>query len=81
MAKSNTDFEVNVGDTIEIHAQGISVSGEVAVVHWWSEGWDIEIDKANVQGGYSRWKQWQDGGRIHKLNGKEVIDLSKTERV
>lgn len=53
------------GDPITISAQGIVVKGIVAVAIYWQElGWDIEIEQANVPGGYSRWKQWQDGGRI-----------------
>jgi hypothetical protein len=71
---------VTVGDEIEVENRiGYTVRGVVATVDFYDGGgWQIEIDKANVQGGYSSWKQRYDGGRITKLNGK-VLDLPKMD--
>lgn len=73
MAQAENGLEVNVGDSIQIATKTIVVRGVVATVDYWhGSGWDIEIDKANVSGGYSRWKQWQDGGKIVKINDQYV---------
>lgn len=66
-----TDGKVTVkkGDRVTINAQGIRVTGTVVnVYHWGADGWDIETTDANVPGGYSRWKQNQDGGEIVQVN-------------
>lgn len=66
-------IEVNKGDSIEVKAQGITVKGEVRSADYYDDaGWYIEIINANVPGGYSYWKQRDDGGYIAKLNGKEL---------
>lgn len=69
-----TDGKITVsrGDIITVRAQGIAVTGVVATVSHCSDGWYIEIDEANVPGGWSYWKQPCDGGRITMLNGKVV---------
>lgn len=73
MAKDNNGVAVNVGDKIEIAAQGIIVRGIVVSADWYdSAGWYIEVDNANVDGGYSYWKQREDGGRITKVNDVKI---------
>lgn len=66
--------DIKVGDRITIAAMDIKVTGDVVSCSYYrGDGWDIELDNANVPGGWSHWKQWQDGGRIVEINGKEVI--------
>lgn len=74
IAKDSQGVEVVKGDTVVVAARGIKVRGVVVEAYWWGEdyGWDLELDQANVPGGYSRWKQKDDGGRIVEVNGKEV---------
>ncbi len=66
---------INKDDQVEIAAQGIIVRGTVLTAQWYGErdGWYIEMDHANVPGGYSYWKQGYDGGRINKVNGLTVL--------
>lgn len=73
MAKAN-GVEVNKDDKVTIAAQGIKVTGTVTAVEHWGghDGWDIEMKDANVRGGYSRWKQGTDGGKIIQVNGQVV---------
>jgi len=65
---------IEVGDSIVVVAQGYRVKGTVISVSRWGDdmGWYIEMDNANVPGGYSYWKQYYDGGYIVEHNGKEV---------
>lgn len=73
-------FKVRKGDVVEIHAQGISVIGQVYSADYWKEGgWYIEVVNANVPGGYSYWKQRYDGGFLVKVTSVEG-DL-KTEQL
>lgn len=66
--------EVKKGDTIEVKAQGMTITGTVySASHYGESGWYIEIEEANVPGGYSYWKQGSDGGSLTKVNGKEVL--------
>lgn len=69
-----TALQVNKGDTITIKSQGIKVTGEVLSANDWggTDGWYIELTKANVPGGYSYWKQGQDGGKIIRINGEDI---------
>jgi hypothetical protein len=72
MAKSKDGLEVNKGDKIKIRAQGINVSGTVVSVDYYGEdGWQIELTDANVPGGYSSWKQREDGGDIIEVSKKK----------
>lgn len=63
---------IEKGDQITIDAQGIVVRGIVySAQHYPDDGWYIEIEQANVPGGFSYWKQKQDGGRIVDVIKKE----------
>lgn len=64
---------VEVGNSITISVQNIWVKGTVhSVEHYDDNGWYIELVDANVPGGYSYWKQIQDGGEIVEVNGTKV---------
>lgn len=68
-------YEVKKGDMIEVEAQGIVVKGKVYDANWFNGadgGYYIEIIDANVPGGYSYWKERQDGGKIVSINGKKI---------
>lgn len=66
-------FTISKGDRITIAAQGIKVTGTVLNADWYDpEGWYIEMNEANVPGGYSYWKQRYDGGKIVAINGKDI---------
>ena len=66
-------IEIKKGDTVEIASSGLVVKGVVVTVDYWdNDGWDIELTDANVSGGYSRWKQWQDGGKVLSVNGEKI---------
>lgn len=67
-------LEIQKGDSIKITTKTSTVKGTVNVFHKYDEGWDIEIENANVSGGYCRWKQWQDGGYVSELNGQTMGD-------
>ncbi|MEO2202147.1 hypothetical protein ABGV42_00130 [Paenibacillus pabuli] len=71
-------IEVNRGDRIKIQAQGITVIGDVYSANFYAYdgGWYIEVENANVPGGYSYWKQGQDGGKILEINGVPIEQLS-----
>lgn len=63
---------INKGDDITIKARGLTVTGKVHSVNWFEDaGWYIEIEEANVPGGYSYWKQHYDGGHVVSVNGGE----------
>lgn len=66
--------EIKKGDTVSIRARGITVTGTVLSANHWGDdgGWYIELDDANVPGGYSYYKQGQDGGNVVKVNGEKV---------
>lgn len=74
MARSVQGTVVEVGDVVVVEAQGMRVKGRVEVVDYWGEeyGWDLELADANVRGGYSRWKQGTDGGKLVEVNGRTV---------
>lgn len=59
------------GTPVVIKAQGLTVRGEViSAEHYGSgDGWYIELGNANVPGGYSYWKQGQDGGELVEVDG------------
>ena len=63
------------GDEITVQALGFTVTGKVISADWWGkeDGWYIEIGNTNLPCGYSYWKQGIDGGKIVKLNGKDVV--------
>ena len=74
---------VKVGDRITIQGPAATVTGKVVTVEHWNfdfdrhgnivgGGWYIQLTEANVQGGFSYWKQGMDGGRITHINGKEI---------
>jgi hypothetical protein len=69
-------MKITKGDTVVIQAQGIKVKGEVLSADNWGgkDGWYIELTKANVPGGYSYWKQGQDGGKLIEVRGHKVKD-------
>lgn len=71
---SQQNLEIQKGDSIKVTTRTLTVKGIVSTFHKYDEGWDIEIDNANVSGGYCRWKQWQDGGYISELNGQKMGD-------
>ena len=59
------EYNIEKGDKVTIQVQGIEVTGEVySANHYGKDGWYIELTNANVSGGYSYWKQGQDGGDI-----------------
>lgn len=59
--------EIKKGDKVTIKAQGIKVTGIVySATFYNNEGWHIELIEANIPGGYSYWKQNQDGGTVEK---------------
>jgi hypothetical protein len=72
VSKDTKGLEVKAGDEIAIKAQGMVVTGTVYDANYYERdgGWYIEVSPANV--GYSYWKQSYDGGRIIRLNGKEI---------
>ncbi len=66
-------FTISVGDRITVKAQGLKVTGTVVTVeHNGPDGWYIQMNEANVPGGFSYWKQGIDGGKIVEHNNKEV---------
>lgn len=79
-------LKIKKGDSVTIKVQGIKVTGEVLSADHWGEkdGWYIEMTNANVSGGYSYWKQGQDGGEIinhlEKADGKR-LDLETWKNV
>ena len=68
-------WEINKNDTVTIKAQGITVTGEVlSAEHNGKNGWYIELENANVPGGYSYYKQIYDGGDVVGVSKKMVIN-------
>jgi hypothetical protein len=64
---------ISVNDNIVVAAQGLRIRGDVVSVNYYDEaGWYIEITNANVPGGYSYWKQRDDGGHVIEINGISV---------
>lgn len=83
MEETYKGVTVKVGDQITIQALARTVTGKVVTVEHWDfdfdhhgniagGGWYIQLTEANVQGGFSYWKQGWDGGRITHINGKEI---------
>lgn len=75
----NKEVNINKGDRVVIEAQGTIVSGRVISVNYYPQimdeddyGWQIELSNASVFGGYSHWKQWQDGGFISEINDVKI---------
>jgi hypothetical protein len=66
--------KIEKGSIVVIKAQGITVTGKVLTADNWGDrdGWYIEMTEANVPGGYSYWKQGQDGGKLVSVNGVPV---------
>lgn len=57
--------DIKKGDTVTVNAQGIRVTGTVhSADNYGDTGWYIELTGADVPGGYSYWKQRDDGGFI-----------------
>jgi len=67
---------IEKGSIVTIQAQGIQVTGKVLSADNWGgkDGWYIEMTEANVPGGYSYWKQGQDGGTLVEVNGVPYKD-------
>lgn len=74
MATDNKNVEVKKGDQIAIRAQGITIKGTVISANWYgpTDGWYIET--STESGGYSYWKQGQDGGQLRFVNGLGVYN-------
>ena len=73
--KTNNNWVISKGDTVTIKAQGITVNGEVlSAEHNGKNGWYIELENANVPGGYSYYKQIYDGGDVVGVLKKMVIN-------
>lgn len=68
--------DVKIGDVIEVVSSGLRITAKVATVDFYSEdGWQIEMEDVGGNHTYRSWKQRHDGGRITKINGKDVPDI------
>lgn len=68
--------DVKFDDVIEVVSSGLRVQCRVSTVDFYGEdGWQIEMMDVNAPYTYRSWKQRHDGGRITKINGKEVPDV------
>lgn len=68
--------DVKIGDVIEVISSGLRITAKVATVDFYDEdGWQIEMEDVGGNHTYRSWKQRHDGGRITKINGKDVPDV------
>lgn len=66
-------LNIEKGDKITIAAMGLKVKGTVTSVNYYDyTGYYIELTDANVPGGYSYWKQRDDGGMVIEINGRAM---------
>jgi hypothetical protein len=73
--KDQGHLQIKEGDLVEISSQGRVITGTVISAGFWGwteGGWYIELENANVAGGYSYYKQEFDGGEVTKINGVSV---------
>lgn len=71
--------DVKINDIIEVKAAGLLIRARVRTVDFYNEdGWQIEMEDIAFPNTYRSWKQRHDGGRITKINGKEVLDIDCT---
>ncbi len=63
------NVEVNVGDTVEIHAMGVVRKGVVSYVCNDDEFWIIEL--RDPDRGYCYWKQRHDKGTLVSVTPKK----------
>lgn len=71
--KTDGKWVINNGDIVTVKAQGITVTGEVLSANYYKGdgGWYIELNNANVPGGYSYYKQDYDGGDVVEVLRKK----------
>ena len=68
--------DVKINDIIEVKACGLLIRARVCTVDFYNkDGWQIEMEDVAFPNTYRSWKQRHDGGRITKINGKDVPDV------
>lgn len=73
ICERGADGDVLPGDTVEVHACGIRVTGTVLTASWYGprDGWFIEL--RSTSGKYHYWKQGPDGGSLVRCDRSRSV--------